>query len=145
MKKCWLTTNFEDYLKALSTNELTLLVKNLEIDLSEISIFYDVKFEFYKKDRLSITDKGKTVDSESIIIYIGSNTKCQKIVELYASNRKYNFISYKSINNFLDTEFEQKYAYVTIVCNFDIIDDSIFYKCTNKFNVNNIYTSVGFF
>ncbi|HGS2300729.1 TPA: hypothetical protein ACL8SA_002101, partial [Streptococcus pneumoniae] len=55
------------------------------------------------------------------------------------------FISYKSINNFLDTEFEQKYAYVTIVCNFDIIDDSIFYKCTNKFNVNNIYTSVGFF
>ncbi|MEE5641144.1 hypothetical protein V2N20_07965 [Streptococcus pneumoniae] len=120
-------------------------MKNLEIDLSEISIFYDVKFEFYKKDRLSITDKGKTVDSESIIIYIGSNTKCQKIVELYASNRKYNFISYKSINNFLDTEFEQKYAYVTIVCNFDIIDDSIFYKCTNKFNVNNIYTSVGFF
>lgn len=144
MKKCWLTTNFEDYLKALSANELTLLVKNLEIDLSEISIFYDVKFEFYKKDKLPITDKGKTVDSESIIIYIGSNAKCQKIVELYASNRKYNFISYKSINNFLDTEFEQKYAYVTIVCNFDIIDDSIFYKCTNKFNVNNIYTSVGF-
>ncbi|HEL0066331.1 TPA: hypothetical protein TUD77_001207 [Streptococcus equi subsp. zooepidemicus] len=144
MKKCWFTTNFEDYVKASSTNELTLLVKNQEINLSEISNFYDVEFEFYTKDRLSITDKGKTVNSESVVIYIGSNLMCRKSVELYASNRKYNFTPYKSANDFLDTEFDKKYAYVTIVCNTDDIDDSIFYKCTNKVNINNIYTSVGF-
>ena len=144
MKKCWLTTNFEDYVKASSANELTLLVKNQEIDLSEISSFYDVEFEFYTKDRLSITYKGKTIDSESVVIYIGSNLMCQKSVELYASNRNYNFTSYKNISDFLDTEFEKKYDYVTIVCNIDNIDDSSFYKCTNKVNINNIYTSVGF-
>lgn len=144
MKKCWLTTNFEDYVKASSANELTLLVKNQEIDLLEISSFYDVEFEFYTKDRLSITYKGKTIDSESVVIYIGSNLMCQKSVELYASNRNYNFTSYKNISDFLDTEFEKKYDYVTIVCNIDNIDDSSFYKCTNKVNINNIYTSVGF-
>lgn len=59
-----------------------------------------MEFEFYTKDRLSITDKGKTVNSESVVIYIGSNLMCRKSVELYASNRKYNFTPYKSANDF---------------------------------------------